>query len=454
VALVAERRTEVSETLPARWVGKTWRNLWQRKVNAAWLPPEQVFLRVLRLPASEPSELPSMVEFQLERISPLPVGQVVWSVEPVRGREAGAGAAPPRSAETSAGAGAGPEPAAANPEQTVVVVIAAREPVERFLGDLEGVGFLADRLELPHLREMLATQPTGDEVCIYPRGEGDRRVCLAAWWVAGRLEHLSLLAVPSDSTAGSHLAQALRQTAWAGEMEGWLEAPPRFCLAADAGTAASLEPALRAIASGPIEVRAPLAPAKVAALCAGAGAPANLVPAEFGLAYRQQFIDRLWMRGLAALGMVYLVGLLAYFGALKFLDIQKAGIEKETAALADRYHEALQLKARVSVLQDQVNLKFAALDCWKAASENLPEEITLTSLQFQRGKKLVLFGTVPSDQQGKVTEYNEALSKAIVNGAPLFTRVNLGTIQIAPGPQGNRPATWSLTCDLKQTEAE
>ena len=43
--------------------------------------------------------------------------------------------------------------------QTVVVVIAARNVVEEFLGELEGQGYLADRLELPLLDQLQAFVP-------------------------------------------------------------------------------------------------------------------------------------------------------------------------------------------------------------------------------------------------------------------------------------------------------
>ena len=104
VALTAEHQTVPPDLLPAKYVGKDWRNLWQRKLNIVWLPSDQVFLRVVQLPASDFQEVLSMVEFQLEKLSPLPVTQIVWSVEVL-----------PSQVENS---------------QTVIVVIAARSLVE------------------------------------------------------------------------------------------------------------------------------------------------------------------------------------------------------------------------------------------------------------------------------------------------------------------------------------
>ena len=62
-------------------VPKTWRSLWQKKLNVAWLPGDSVFLRVVHLPKSAPEETRSMVELQLERLATIPVTQLVWSLQ-------------------------------------------------------------------------------------------------------------------------------------------------------------------------------------------------------------------------------------------------------------------------------------------------------------------------------------------------------------------------------------
>src|SRR5205814_6680226 len=130
VALSAEQRLVSSAPLPAKLITKTWRTLWQKKLNIAWLPAEQVFLRIIHLPKCEPEELRSMVELQLEKLSPLPVNQIACRFADV--------------------------PQSAGELQTVIVIIAARSVVEEFLGNLQYNGYLADRLDLPCLHQMLA----------------------------------------------------------------------------------------------------------------------------------------------------------------------------------------------------------------------------------------------------------------------------------------------------------
>jgi hypothetical protein len=129
-------------------------------LNVAWLPPENVFLCVIELPKSSFEETFAMVELQLEKLSPMPVAQIVWTIH-VLSRHGGS----PRQNEAETGAKAEAATSAetkAEDLQTVVVVIAERSVVEEFLGKLEGRGYLADRLEVPMLDQLEATPATED----------------------------------------------------------------------------------------------------------------------------------------------------------------------------------------------------------------------------------------------------------------------------------------------------
>ena len=76
-----EFKTLRSEALPLRFIARDWQNLWSGKLNIAWLPSERVGLRVLHLPKCDFAELHSMVELQVEKLSPLPLNQAVWTLE-------------------------------------------------------------------------------------------------------------------------------------------------------------------------------------------------------------------------------------------------------------------------------------------------------------------------------------------------------------------------------------
>ena len=423
-----EKSVPAGQLLPANWVAKDWGELVARKLNIAWLPLDSVFLRVLQLPKCDPSELLSMVEFQLEKLSPLPVAQIVWSCEKIPSRSK-----LPREM------------------QTVVVAIVARSVVEEFLGELETSGYLADRLEIPFLHELLATAIDADGAWIYLRKLGERHVCLAAWWYAGTLQNFTILPLTTPENFAAEIKDHLHQTAWAGELEGWLTSSPQVQLVAGPE---SLELA-RQIAAGWTEQTVTavpgVPPAQLATLSARRAAAGqsrlNLVPADFTARYKQKFIDGVWMRALGAVLVLYLLALLIYFGAVQVVQYQRDNVDGEVTAISGSYTNALKARARIEVLQDQINLRHAALDGLKLVSENLPTELTLSSVVFQQGKTLTLRGVAPAGQTPKITEYNSALSKIMLNGAPMFNAVNSPTIVTAPGGQ---TADWYFTSELRR----
>jgi hypothetical protein len=160
-----------SESLSAKLISKDWQTLYQPRLNVAWLPADKVFLRVLQLPpADNLEETASMIDLQLEKVSPLPTAQIVWTFELL--------------------------PHKPGQAQTAIVVIAARNLVEEFLGKLEGESYLADRLEVPFIDQLLSTKADADGVWIYPGAGADENTCLVTWWYGGVLQSVSLLHLP------------------------------------------------------------------------------------------------------------------------------------------------------------------------------------------------------------------------------------------------------------------
>ena len=417
--------------LPASWVAKDLRGLWQRRVNLAWFPPENVFLRVIQLPAGEPGELPAMVELQLEKLSPLPVTQIVWTAESLRGAVEGM--------------------------QTVVVVIAARAQVEEYLGKLDAKGFLADRLEIPVLHQLAELSAEGEGLWLFPEGASGPHQCLAAWWSGGVLRNLTLLRVATGDNWGGLLIQQLTQMAWAGQMEGWLGAVPKCRLVTDEATAMRWSALLKnwaaAVEVVPVKTAAELAALNASRL-ARDEAKINLVPAEHAGRFRQQFIDRIWMGSLFAVMGAYLVGVLIYFAAVEVLHFQKGRVERSLEDLTPQYTNAIRLRERVAVLQDQVNLKFAALECWKAACILLPAELTLTGLQLNQGQTLALNGTAKAGDEGQIIVYNEALAKYRVegtNGQKLFKSVTTANTRDGVGG-AQKEKNWNFSCEVNRTD--
>src|SRR5216683_2357142 len=158
-ALQRQEPKRPTEPLPAKIVGKDWQTLFRPKLNIAWLASDKVFLRVVQLPKSDAAET-----------------------------------------------------------QTAIVIVVARSYVEEFLGQLEGRGYLADRLELPFLDQLRNTRISEDGAWIYPAAGGDNYSCLVSWWSGGTLRNLGLLHLPANERRGAALQEQLAQINWAGEL--------------------------------------------------------------------------------------------------------------------------------------------------------------------------------------------------------------------------------------------
>jgi hypothetical protein len=426
-----EQAIAAGDSLPSGLIARDWRSLFQRKLNIAWLPPEQVFLRVAQFPLSDYTETVAMVELQLEKLSPIPVGQIVWSVYVM--------------------------PQARENEQTVIVMIAARNAVEEFLGQLEGQGFLADRLEMPSLDQLQATTAAPEGTWIYPNTRGGTNTALAAWWCGGVLQNLDLITLPAVNRPEG-LREQLMQIAWAGEMEGWLSAAPSWHLVADEATAAEWEPALRGGLEQPVEVTAPLQALQMAALTATratqAEAQANLLPVEFATRYQQRFVDRLWMGGLGAVVGLYIIGVAIYLVALEVAVLRTRSVEQAVAEVAPAYTNAIGAKARCEVLKERQELKYAALDCWKALAELLPASVTLEGYNFSDGKHLSLSGTSPTDQQQELLQFDGAMRKYMKDGLPLFDAKAGDNLNMHSSGATGQNLNWNTTFELKRVEEQ
>lgn len=436
--LLREESKPAGEALPEKIVGKDWQTLFQPRLNIAWLPADKAFVRVVQLPKGDASETQSMVELQLEKLSPLPIAQIVWSYEVF-----------PYLKQDKIGEELNPH--ATGELQTVVVIMAERDRVEAHLGQIEAQGFQADRLELPLLDELRATKVKTNGAWVFPNVGGQEAICMVAWWYEGVLQNLSLIHLPPDEKRGAALQEQLAQTVWAGEMEGWLTAEPKLHLVADDATAQVWLPLFDLTQQ--VEVVPPVPFKELAAATArrvaGGSVSTNLLPPEFTARYKQQFVDRLWMRTLGALVALYVIGVLIYLGGVHYTGYKLGTIRDEMAAIGPTYTNTVQIREKLKVLQDTLELQYAALECYLSVAKTLPPELTLNNINFERGRKVTFFGTANVEDRSKVLEFNSALIDYEARGQRLFAKVNPPNSQNQPG---QTTMNWNFSCDLKRTD--
>lgn len=412
--------------VPAKVGARDWQLLLKPRLDVAWMSGEDVCLRLIELPTSDPAEVASMVDIQLEKISPLPPSQVVAGFEVL-------GALP------SGGV-------------SVLVVIAPRSAVEARLDALRARGFVVDRLDVAMARE-LASQATEDGLWIITDPGETLGLLITAWRTGGQWRQVDVLRIPAGESAGEVLVSSLTRVAWAAELDGWLTGSvPRVRLVTGNTMGQQLEGPLSEWSGQTVDRRS-LREARVTAADTArealAGRGLTLVPVETATRNRQAFVDRLWVRGLGTIGVTYLVLVLGY---LAWLNYQKGILEEEKVnlkGLANHYTNALRLKDQVLILEEQVNLRFAALDCWKVAVEKLPSSMTLSTMNFVRGKTLRLDGMVDPSAREDVTKYNSELAAVEVRGQKLF-----GSVKPAQQTVRGTVATWSFEAELNRLDSK
>jgi hypothetical protein len=220
--------------------------------------------------------------------------------------------------------------------------------------------------------------------------------------------------------------------------------------------AAEWENLLRAALNETISVSAPAAPAELAVGTAKRAAEAgksNLLPEEFSAKYHQQFIDRLWLRGLLYAGAAYAVFCVIYFCATTVLNYRVTGVEKQVAALGGSYTNALQLKARYEILKERSQLKYAALDCWQLVAQQLPQGIAIQRFSFANGQSVALGGQANADDINKIIDFNDAMRKLKIGDQQVFAPVPDVNDQLTYRISGNQ-ASWSFGLQLLRSEAE
>jgi hypothetical protein len=258
---------------------------------------------------------------------------------------------------------------------------------------------------------------------------------------------LSFVTLPPAGDRAVELKNQLSLLMMSGEVEGWLTGQPEWHLVADPVNATEWEQLLRTGLGEPVRVLAPPAPAELAGRAATRAAAStatiNLLPEEFSARYRVQFTDRLWLHGLGYAGLLYAIGLVIYFCAAQWEGFQARKVEGQVAAISNDFTNAIELKARLEVLQKRSELKFAALDCWQMVAEELPASVSLKRFGFANGEKLTLSGEAP--QSDTLFSFNDSLKKKTLNKQPVFDQTKGDDVNPRHVGDGY---SWSLSLEL------
>jgi hypothetical protein len=440
--LVHVRETEADEPIQAKHLERDASQMWRPHCqNDAWLPSEKVFFRVLQLPNCDPRELPPMVEMQLERISPIPLGSAVWTFEVV------------------------PVFRADRAQQTVVVMFAERAVVEKYVGELEKIGYRPDRLETPVLHQVMATPQGGerpDGAWIYPRFAEEQVICTVAWWDEGVLHNITQISLTTSEHL-NELTEHLTATTWAGEMEGWLTGATDWHLVVEKDVGEQWLPILNEWAGHGVQVLEPPDAGELAAVSAARALRpidrGNLLPPDLRARYRRDDVDRVLGNLFVWSLMIYIVCMAGYIFYWKpQVNGDLAEAKSANVKIKKMEKDLKSLEVRHRLLKDQLELSAAALNVLKAVAEFMPEEVNLVILKFnERGgqrRNINLHGQMKAEDWEKLAVYREKLTQATVKDQEtneekkLFSEVITGTTS----PVAGGYTAWNINCLLRREE--
>ena len=412
------------EAFPKVKYDKTWRDTFQSNLNIALLPASDVFLRILELPTNVSSEIQEMLELQLEQISPLPPAQIFWTYEIVEGSSA------------------------SNEKQstTVIVIIAEQKVIYDFLGDLQSRNFYTDRLTVENIHQ-ITTVPQDPNIIkvISNITEGDYQ-CLIQWWIDGELKSVSQVSSDTEDQIISQVSQDIRQTFWAGQMAGWIEDLPSVEIQCATESQALWNEIKSSLGLEALKFSEGISTDEALShtvMKFGHGQlTSNLLPEDIRKTNSTRQLDSLWMSALGCAAIIYLIALGVYFVFLKQAQSELAQVDGQIKAISVTYTNALKLDERIRITEDQLKLRFAALETWQKVVESLPAELTFKQFKFTKRETLTLVGAGPRGGNSKVDEYVDYLSAAAdTEGNKVFDRVERKNIQNV-----RNAMSWTIEC--------
>jgi len=445
------------------WTGKDFTQFVKPKTNISWLPISDTFLKVVKLPGETPEEMKMMVELQLEKLSPLPVQQLVWDIYVMPNPEILPSLGGSSTSEDE-GAISETENSESVPTMklfTVVVAMANRETVTQHLELLEQSGFDADRLEIPILHQILFNKPQEQAVHIYPFHEESQPIVLTVWWFQNKLQNIDIIYLPDNENWKNTFATQTTQTVWGAQLAGWIPEEIHWTLYTQVDSVKTpvqewFDLLTDLLGTGTATHQ--LTPDALADLNADLNNQKqdciNLLTEEKVALYRQHHINQLWFQGLVATLALYVAFCIVYFAGATIADFKRSSAESKRNMLDADYKMALKLKQQLDILQVQNSLKFAALDCYRLTAEKMPEELKLTRMNFNNGNELSFVGEAPVAQAALVTSFNEELSRALSyndDSQLFFSEVAAPTSNAKTGANANT-LNWRFSCKLNLPE--
>ncbi len=336
------------------------------------LPAEKALLRVVELPTGDASELPGMVELQIDRFSPFAVEHLVVAYEVL---------------ESEA-------------DRTLLLIAAVqRDLIDREASILTAAGLDVRRVDLDvlgwwrHLRDSGAAQEAGlrlhlhlDPTAVTVLAIQDGRPVLIRALGRGIATD-----TPQEIQDEINLTLTTLETEWGlgdgAAMVAWFEGEPDAAWTRSLSEACGLPARAASLADLP-----PLTEGIARRTLDDPALTLNLAPAEWESSRKSRNASRRIIVAAAACIVLWLIVVIGFLVALKLREASLTRLRTKVDILEKPAGEVRVLKSRIKALEDYGDRSRSGLELLRQISADLPDGLTLSSFSFRKGKTLSLRG--------------------------------------------------------------
>lgn len=378
------------------------------------LAPNQMLMRVVELPSTDPVEMAGMIQLQVDQFSPFPEDRMAVSYEVLRATET-----------------------------TCLVLIAAvpKEQVEALGELLRPTGVTIRRIDAEImgwwrlLADSSAIPSEGRHLLLLLETSGGVWIAVQA----GLPQAVKAIS-PMEGLTPEEYAEEL-----AGEMSalivsldlehGVMPVGGLDCWSRDVDMTlivARLQQELgHAVRLQSLETLPPLSeglarrmlvPPFTAHHSQGLQAVLDLVPAAWRMAVTSQRFQKRLIMAVGVATSLWLVGVAGFFVGFQWNRLHLNRLEARLVALQQPADEVRHLQRQVHSFETYLDRQRSALECLREISVALPKDVDLTSFQFKKGKTISLRGEARAVEP--IYDFKKSLDKS-----PLFKSIEMGSTQ-------------------------